>query len=142
MNMEEQINNHMKGAYARFARKGQITLGALITLLKNEPADHQVVYDFAGLQPTSLGSYRGYYEHLALGHTCEMSFGDMSVAQLLAELEAAVDKVYEGYKGGDYRMGTDTPLWVANYGSASGAAVVGVRHYGHVTVITTAYVED
>lgn len=139
---QAMFDGYMKGIYAGFAAKGQLNLGQLIALLEKFPEDHQVVYDFAGLQPTTLQSYRGYYEHLALGHTREMSYGSMSVVELLRRLKAAVGVTFEGYKGGSYVMGLETPLWVANSGETGGTAIIGAADTGSVVVLLTAYVEN
>ena len=84
----------------------QLTLGGLITALEAMPGDAPV----ANLQDP--GSYRGYYEDLCF----ERSPGTRPASELLADCKAAMGKVFEGYKGGDYVMGELTPLWVATYG--------------------------
>jgi hypothetical protein len=60
-----------------------------------------------------LDSYRGYYSDLAF----EPSESGETVASLLNRCQAAMGEVFQGYKGGDYVMGRNTPLWIANYGS-------------------------
>jgi hypothetical protein len=43
-------------------------------------------------------------------------------------LESTVlDKTLEGYKGGDYRMTAETPVWIGDYSYADGVALVGVE---------------
>jgi hypothetical protein len=49
------------------------------------------------------------------------------VGDFLATLNDAVGKRFTGYKGGEYIMDADTPLWVANNGETGGTAVVDVR---------------
>lgn len=138
---QNEFDAHMKGVYARFAERGQITLGQLIQQLEVRERPNIVIYDFAMLAPTTLASYRGYYEHLALGHTNEPRF-EVTVADLLDRLREAVGQVFTGYKGGDYLMSENTPLWVANSGCTGGTAVVGVYDANGCVVIRTAYVED
>ena len=116
-----------------------ITLGDLIDALAKRPPEDEVVFDFCGLHPTDVDSYRGYYDHLAIGYSTE--YKPVKVAALLAELRAADGKVFTGYKGGDFRMDRDTPMWVANYGESGSTAVVGVAG-DYQTVIRTAYCED
>ena len=47
-----------------------------------------------------------------------------SVADLLETANSALDNTFTGYKGGEFFMGPDTPLWIAPYGSC-GPAIVG-----------------
>lgn len=115
----------------------QITLGQLIDGLEAASSD-EVCFDFGGLAPTSIDSYRGFYEHLALGHTKE-AYEYKDRKALLAELHRAAESVFEGYKGGYYRMSRDTPVWVANYGESTSTAVIGVRDTGYVTMILTGH---
>lgn len=116
-----------------------ITLGELIELLAQRPPEQSVRFDFCHHVPAGVGSYRGYYDHLALAW--RGSYDGPKVADFLKELQAAVGKVYEGYKGGDFRMSRKTPMWVSNYGESDSVAVVGVGG-GYITVIETGYCED
>jgi hypothetical protein len=84
----------------------QLTLGTLIAALEKTPADARV----ANLRDAH--SYRGYYRDLAF----ERNSGTRSAAELLVECEAAMGKVFEGYKGGNYVMDARTLLWVAHWG--------------------------
>jgi len=116
-----------------------IKLGELIKKLEAMPQDANVYFDFGRLVPHGVDSYRGYYDHLAIG------FGDGSptkVATLLKELKAAVGKTFQGYKGGDFRMSEDTPVWVANYGRTSDTTVAEVKHLGWCVVLFTTLIED
>lgn len=116
-----------------------ITLGAFMSALSTRPPEQEVSFEFASLTPTDLGSYRGYYDHLALGYSED---GSCTVAKLLDECRGAIGKVYEGYKGGDFRMHAGTPLWVANYGRCGSTAIVGLRDCRYWTYIATAFCED
>jgi len=60
-------------------------------------------------------SYRGDYADLAFEPATRCRVGDM-----LATAEQALDQVYEGYKGGEYRMTAYSQVWIANEGSSSG----------------------
>ena len=60
-----------------------------------------------------------------------------SLADLIKQLKEAVGKVYTGYKGGDYTMTEDTPLWVANYGETGSTAITGVLDQGWCVLIVT-----
>jgi hypothetical protein len=84
----------------------QMTLGDMIDTLSAMAPDAQV----ANL--TDAHSYRGYYCDLAF----EREAGTRPAAELLADCRAAMGEVFTGYKGGDYTMGRNTPVWVASYG--------------------------
>ena len=100
----------VNGMNAEFQRKRsgtQMTLGALIKTLEALRPEQAVV----GLGDEM--SYRGYYCDLAF----EPSVEPKSAAALLDQARGAMGRVYEGYKGGDFTMGANTPLWIEEYGS-------------------------
>ena len=116
-----------------------MTLGRLIDALAEMPQDENVEFDFCHLCPTTLASYRGYYERLALGFA---EGGNITVSGLLAECRKAVGATFSGWKGGDYVMDRNTLVHVANQGDTSNTQIVRVqRGYGGV-VLETAMVED
>lgn len=83
-----------------------MTLGELIDRLRKEPPGK--------ILPLGLGrphSYRGYYQDLAFQPAENVAVGSM-----LALAEQQVGATHEGYKGGDYEMGTWTDCWLAKYG--------------------------
>jgi hypothetical protein len=65
----------------------------------------------------------------------------LSSAAFLEMLKDADGKTFEGYKGGDYTMSRQTPVWVSNYGTSNETAVVGVIDKNYVVIIATAYQE-
>lgn len=73
--------------------------------------------------PTRLNSYRGYYEELAIPGSTEEA---RSIDVWLKWLREANGTTYQGYKGGDYVMTRNTPLWAANYGESSGRFIQAV----------------
>ena len=79
-----------------------------------------IVFD-NGSAPGEVDSYRGYYSDLAFEPTDK----DRTVADVLADLKAAKGATFNGYKGGDFVMGENTPLWAAPYGFC-GPAVIGL----------------
>lgn len=107
----------------------QLTLGGLIDRLAKLPAECSIQWDFGYLKPTAVGSYRGYYEQLAIGHTDGHEDGFRTVGELLANLRAAVGATFTGYKGGSYVMHRDTPVWLGNYGESGAHMVVAVKAY-------------
>lgn len=117
-----------------------ISLGALIDALAECKQDADVYFDFCYLAPDGVRSYRGYYDHLAIGYREE---GNVRVSELLGELRAAEGKIFTGYKGGDYRMSRETPMWAANYGRSGSTAIVGVYRTDYGTAyILTAHCEE
>lgn len=46
---------------------------------------------------------------------------------------------HEGYKGGDFKMSLRTPIWVANYGDATGTALIGIQDCGWIVRLATGY---
>lgn len=119
----------------------QKTLGQLIALLERRPADEGVRFDFCGFKPNpkQIDSYRGFYEHVAIGYLPYEDPGDPLVGQLLEALKAKVGTAMEGYKGGDYTMDADCLLWVANYGHSHGTAILGLEDEDFATIIRTGY---
>lgn len=117
---------------------GTTSLGCLRSILKRMELDDQVVFDFCCTSPHSIHSYRGWYDHLALGWSYDkiMRIGDFSEM-----LSGAVGKTFGGWKGGDYRMDDETPIWVDNAGDASGTAIVGAEIWGGRLIIRTEFVD-
>lgn len=111
-----------------------LTLGELISALEAFPPETSVHFDILYLAPTDFDSYRGYYEFLALGWA-EDSL-PITVGSLLKAAKACVGGVFQGYKGGEYAMWLDTPVFMANYGK-TGRRIVGVTdHFGMVRLLT------
>jgi len=98
-----------------------LTLGKLISELAIADQDLPVRCE-NGCIPGSLGSYRGYYDDLAF----EPHGNPVTVCQFIKICTEALGKEYEGYKGGQYKMGKDTPLWLSSYGDCSQLAIIGV----------------
>lgn len=84
-----------------------MSLGELIAAL--EAADPRLILPDGFHNPHS---YRGYYEQLAFEPAQNVTVGAM-----LADARSALGAVYEGYKGGSYRMVDYTDCWIAEYGS-------------------------
>lgn len=60
---------------------------------------------------SSPHSYRGYYHELAFEPTDNVTVGSM-----LADAESALGKTFQGYKGGEFKMGGDTTVNLAALG--------------------------
>jgi hypothetical protein len=111
-----------------------MTLGSFIKALEAMPQDALCRFD-GGRSPGEPDSYRGFYEQLAFG-----SGEQKSVAAVLTAARCAVDKMFEGYKGGEFWMRRDTMIWRAEYCSC-GDLIVGVQitDDGSVLVKTLPY---
>lgn len=108
--------------------------------------EKKVRFDFGWTYPGRLISYRASYADLAITFETGARRGDpepLTTAEFLAMLNDALKpgRTFEGYKGGDYQMTEDTPVWVAQYGAWTDTAVVGVRDIGTEIIIDTAYCE-
>ena len=112
----------MNAQMQRDRAKSQLTLGGLIAVLKAMPTGSRV----ANL--VRPHSYRGYYTDLAF----MQEEGTRSCESLFSECTAAMGQVFEGYKGGDFVMGALTPLWVSDYGRASGTRLMAVYPDGRI----------
>lgn len=97
----------------------QITLGKLIDALCEKGFPEEVS------KIARPHSYRGYYSDLSF----EPEEGLMSRHELLIMLKECMGEIFHGYKGGEFQMGRNTPLWIAEYGSC-GKAIAGVSPDG------------
>lgn len=128
------------GRSERLKTSPQLLLGELILKLEAvEKKDLRVCFDFENAHPTHLGSWRGSYCELAIRFEFEGSC--LTVVDFLKKLHEAVGATYEGYKGGEFTMGKNTPVWVANYGNSGNTAVVGIIDTGYQVIIETKYCE-
>jgi hypothetical protein len=100
----------------------QQTLGSLIEQLKCCAAEAQILMDDAPCALSNPHSYRGYYADLAL----EPSGAAQRVDELLALLRDCLGETYRGYKGGDYVMESNAPLWIAHW-SCEGSRLLRVE---------------
>lgn len=112
----------------------QLSLGELILKLESIPdKQKKVVYDFGEYAPTDIDSWRGIYSELALDYE---KTEPKTVEQILSILKEANGNSFQGYKGGYFKMGRNTPIWVANY-SESGISDYkgGLDNYPSVAVV-------
>jgi hypothetical protein len=136
-----------------FAQSPQLSLGELIKeierceIFKDDKTPKEVDFDFGSAVPTKLDSWRGSYSELALGYKLSgydndaEHFASCKADELLKELKDAIGKEYTGWKGGDYIMDENTPIWVANPGNGGETGIVGVIDRGYKLVILTAFCE-
>lgn len=123
---------------AEVAARAQLSLGVLAAKLETLDPDLPILAELGGsLFPAAgLASYRGYYDHLMV--EVEPG-GENTVGRLLTDAKAAHGAVFIGYKGGDFKMSTFTPIWVDMYSCTSGhAAIDVVVRDGAVVIVTEA----
>lgn len=82
-------------------------LGEVIQRLSKENGDLILPY---GIEHPH--SYRGYYERLAL----ELDREPSTVDDWLALLRSCIGRTFQGWKGGEYTMGEDSLVHIANEG--------------------------
>lgn len=110
-----------------------MNLGQLINRLERSPSGNEVIVSTFGHPQTTVGgvcSYRGFYSQLAIEPVQKEK--PTTVADLLDTLRDAVGKTFTGYKGGEYVMDRDTPVWVSEYGCSSGLQVYAVEDVGGI----------
>ena len=98
----------------------QMTLGKMLRALEGCDGDMAVVFHGADSgSPGHPHSYRGYYSDLSFETVAE----PVTVAEFKKQCSKALGTTYEGYKGGDFIMAEDTPLWCASYGRCGNAII-------------------
>ena len=101
--------------------ESQMTLGKLIDRLTELPTD-TVIKGFGDPH-----SYRGYYSDLAFS----LSENDMTTSYAIEMCQKCMGEVFEGYKGGDFQMGRNTPVWIAEYGDC-GKKIMAINDDGTI----------
>lgn len=115
--------------------KYHLTLGDLIEVIGKVPPGTPIKFD-DGSNPGEFDSYRGYYSDLSIQPQSQSVTSD----ELLASASAALGETFTGYKGGDFTMHKDTPLWKAAYGCC-GPAIVDGKMIGDTFVLITKEVD-
>lgn len=134
----QALMDAMNAVAARERGKYQMTLGGLVGALAAADPAMRVVYDMPGARhPSAPVSYRGYYSDLSF----PPSHDPITVTDLLVNARDALGATFEGYKGGDFTMTAETPLWAADYDIASGVAIMGAHVIGDNLVLITKLVD-
>jgi hypothetical protein len=120
MNLQALVDG-LSAQWQRERAETQMTLGKMIAALEAMPPE-TVVANL--IEPHS---YRGYYDDLAF----EQGEGTRLASELLADCKSAMGEVFHGYKGGEFVMGSRTPLWVASYGCC-GMKLIAIREGGEI----------
>lgn len=101
-----------------------LTLGQIITHLEKFPPYAFIYFDFGGFSPSPPDSWRCDYSELAVGY--EMKDG-YTVKEFLRSCRNAVGLIFSGWKGGDYEMEENTPVWVDNWGKCTLTGITGFK---------------
>lgn len=110
----------------------QMDLGNLSAELSIVPSDTPVrTEDGFGLEGPH--SYRGYYDQAAIEPTTQ----GLNAGELEKVIDDFIGTTVEGWKGGDFYMDVDTPVWISHEGSASQQALVGTEMRDGVLVLIT-----
>lgn len=116
------IQSLMDGLSSQWQKEraaSQMTLGTLIDALAEMPAEKEL----EGFNEPH--SYRGYYSDLAFERTQEK----ITAGQAHKMARDCMGEIFEGYKGGDFQMGRNTPVWIASYGSC-GKKIMSIQDDG------------
>jgi hypothetical protein len=119
MDIQNFING-MSAAFKHARSKTQMTLGDMIDRLAAMPQDAEV--DALG-RPIS---YRGYYSDLAF----TPKEGRMKVSEALALCRSCEGRVFNGYKGGEFTMDRNTPVWIADVGDSGSPRIMDLDSAG------------
>lgn len=86
------------------SRVEQFSLVDLIKVLNKMDGE-----DVLPIGPVYPHSYRGDYDHLAF-----CTGKNIKVSNLLYDAGRCIGRMFDGWKGGLYRMYEDTPVWIVN----------------------------
>lgn len=114
----------------------QMTLGGLQKALAMVHDDTLVKFD-NGDVPGDLRTYRGNYNEAAISD----GWGKRTVGELFEQLINFIGTDQPGYKGGEYLMHQDTPLWCAQHGN-HGYPIVGTTMRGDTIVLLVDVTEE
>lgn len=127
----QRLIDALANAGRRTRSEYHLTLGQAIKRLGELAAESPIRLDWIDQSPGEPMSYRGYYSDLAFDFCDKATVGDF-----LKACKASLGKTFEGYKGGDFIMGEETPLWAADYGN-TGRAIMDIRPDGAGFVLVT-----
>lgn len=141
MDIQTMLNNAVTSARKEsLAKSPQLTLGELILKLDAvSDKSKEVSFAFEYARPTEFDSWRGSYCELAIGFDFESK--NPTTEEFLSKCREAVGKTYQGYKGGDFTMSRQTPVWVANYGNSGSTGVIDVLETDYSVILVTGYCE-
>ena len=119
----QKIMDSISDADRKMRSQYHMTLGELADICLDFNPIGCVVSD-CGISPSlEVNSYRGYYCDLAIAPNT--AGGELCLTRDLGVLlNLTIDKPLNGYKGGDFLMTKDTPLWLSDYSEYTGLAIM------------------
>tara|TARA_B110000971_G_scaffold18167_1_gene16692 strand:- start:70 stop:459 length:390 start_codon:yes stop_codon:yes gene_type:complete len=123
-NLQQVINDMLKESQDQRKASSQFSLDDLINRLEELPQDMPILLGEAE-------SYRGYYMDLAFVPLYDTE--PRTVKEALKEALLAHGKTFTGYKGGEFTMEGDTPVWYSHYGDC-GPAIIGITDEGEILI--------
>ena len=104
---------------------------------KQANSNKRNMINFAGRGITTPHSYRGNYADLAFTPN-----GNWTVKDLFNSLTSIKGTEFTGWKGGEYLMDNDTPIWISNVGECWGIAVIDVKFSPYCMELVCKQVHD
>ena len=90
-----------------------VTLGEMVDFLDRLNKDGLISHNDSYLIVDELNSYRGYYSDLAFYvRKATPDEEPTTVGTLLKDLKWTIGSTFQGYKGGEFPMTKNTPLWI------------------------------
>lgn len=115
-----------------------MTTNQLINQLKLARPNAKVFFDFCGIAPDEVRSWRGIYAEPALGWKVISWDEGHTVESLIEELNKAISgNVFYGYKGGEFQYDGDEPLHIDNDGEYTNTEISHIEDLGYKVVIHT-----
>ena len=105
-----------------------------------ETSEYGDYYNYDKETKTVFISYRGYYDGLAIVYS--LKDRAMKVEDLLKMAKFINGKYLEGYKGGDYLMDEETPIYIDDYGDYRGIKLIGTKIEDKKVILITRKDED
>ncbi len=130
----QKLINAVGECAANERKKYHLTLGQAIERLSKFEESESIRFDYADKAPGNPHSYRGYYSDLCFEpcKICEFA----KAGSFLKDLKESLNEKFTGWKGGDFYMGEDTPLWVAIEGDC-GRAIIDIGHSEEGLILIT-----
>jgi hypothetical protein len=141
MGLQEELNKAVAAErLIELQKLPVITLGELLKKLDSLETEYEsydgklepksVRFNFGSLVPTDFASWRGVYAEIALGYGMQGYDGDdkaPTLAEFIEQVRATIGSTYEGWKGGDFTMTEDTPVWIDNPGNYTNTMLVDIQ---------------
>jgi hypothetical protein len=145
LNIVNIVRNKMDADRAKQLQDSdQFVFGELIAKLEAVQNRALPILFDNGKIPSCLGSWRGVYNELYIGFDGDTNYYDGDEVQYVGEYSTDYNQIpsnlpenptvqdmldlckrgfgrtFVGYKGGNYKMGKLTPVWVSKYGTTAG----------------------